>query len=98
MDVLIYANYGVLAHEKHPVYTTAPETTAICSEPFYIIIPDSMKPYITKTDEIAVTLPNCCMPYMLCELLHTDRNDMPVLEWMDKNGKRCRYSPGTYSA
>ena len=39
MDVKIYDNYGVLAHEKQHVYTTAPEATAKVSEPFYIIIP-----------------------------------------------------------
>ena len=98
MDVMIYANYGVLAHEKQPVYTVAPEATATISEPFYIIIPDSMQPHVTIGGSVAVVLPNSFSPYMLSELLHTDCNDMPVLEWIDKDGKRCRYSLDTHGA
>ena len=98
MDVKIYANYGVLAHEKQPVYTTAPEATATVSEPFYIIIPDAMKPYVTEGGQIALILPDGFGPYLLAECLATGQDDMPVITWIDKNEERRVYLPGTYGA
>lgn len=94
MDVMIYANYGVLAHEKTCVYTTAPEATATVSEPFYIIIPDSMTPYETVDGQIALMLDG--RPWLLYECLATARDGMPVIRWFDRQGKRHAYSPGTY--
>lgn len=96
MDVMIYDNYGVLAHEKQHVYTTAPEATAKVSEPFYIILPDAMQPYETAAGEIALSVPNGFNPYLLRELLSTARDGMPVLRWIDRDGKAHEYLPGTY--
>ena len=96
MDVKIYDNYGVLAHEKQHVYTTAPEATATVSEPFYIIIPDTLQPYVTEAGEIALILPDGFGPYLLAECLATNRDGMPVISWIDKNGKKHTFTPGTY--
>ena len=98
MVAKIYDNYGVLAHEKKHVYTTAPEATASISEPFYIIIPDSMKPYITEAGEIALILPDGVGPYLLSECLATERDGMPSITWVDKYGRKNAYIPGAYGA
>lgn len=58
MDVMIYENYGVLAHEKEPVYTVAPHEHAVVSEPFFISIPVSLHPYMTKSGEVALEIAN----------------------------------------
>ena len=97
MEVIIYDNTGVLAHEYQHVYTTAPEQSAVASEPFYIIIPDTMQPYITKSGEVALFLPDGLNPYLLHEVLATGRDGMPLIRWIDKCGKYRWYSPGTYS-
>ena len=97
MDVKIYDNYSVLAHEKQHVYTIAPESTASLSESFYIIIPYSMNPYITEVGEIAIIPPNS-FKYLLAECLETGHDGMPVITWIDKNGSKCTYDLGTYSA
>ena len=96
MDVKIYDNYGVLAHEKQHVYTTAPEATAAVSEPFYIIIPEGMHPYVTASSEVALELPDGFNPYLLHEVLATGRDGMPIIHWVDRKGKSQTYLPGTY--
>ena len=96
MDVKVYDNYGVLAHEKEHVYTTAPEATATLSEPFYIIIPNGLHPYITDAGEVALIPPGGFGPYLFAECLATGRNGMPVIAWVDREGKRRSYLPGTY--
>lgn len=96
MDVMIYDNYGVLAHEKVHIYTTAPEATAKVSEPFYIIIPDAMRPYETVEGQISLMLDD--QPWLLRECLDTARDGMPIIRWYDKQGHRHEYAPGTYGA
>ena len=96
MKVKIYDNYGVLAHEKQHVYTTAPEATATVSEPFYIIIPDSMTPYITAAGQVALNVPDGYNPYLLSELLFTANDGMPVLSWIDRHHKVHEYRLGTH--
>lgn len=96
MDVKIFDNYGVLAHEKQHVYTTAPEATAKVSEPFYIIIPSGLRPYVTVDGAIAIEPPDGLGKYLLSECLATGRNGMPVIAYVDKYGERRSYLPGTY--
>ena len=98
MDVMIYDNYGVLAHEKQHVYTTAPEATADVSEPFYIIIPEGMHPYVTEAGEVALSLPNGYNPCLLREVLATARDGMPMISYIDRNGEKHTFHPGTYAA
>ena len=96
MDVMIYDNYRVLANEKEHVYTTAPETTATVSEPFYIIIPEGMHPYVTESGEVALELPGGLNPYLLHKVLATGRDGMPIIQYIDRNGKSHTFHPGTY--
>lgn len=96
MEALVYDNYGVLAHEKQHVYTAmSPEATAKVSEPFYLIIPDSMSPYITASGEVALSVPDGYNPYLLRELLFTGDDGMPVLRWIDRHNKVHEYIPST---
>lgn len=98
MDVKIYDNYGVLAHEKQHVYTTAPEATAAVSEPFYIIIPEGMHPYVTASGEVALELPDGFNPYFLHEVLATGRDGMPIIRYIDRKEKSHTFHLGTYGA
>ena len=99
MDVKIYVNYGVLAHEKQRVYTTAPEPTATVSEPLYIIIPSGLKPYVTVNGTIAIEPPDGAGngKYLLWECLATGHYGMPIIAYVDKFGKRRSYLLGTYA-
>ena len=92
MDVMIY----VLAHEKETVYTIAPCEHAVVSEPFYIIIPESMHPYLTQSGEVALEIDNTFAPYLLSEALITGADGMPRIRWIDRNGARHTFIPGTY--
>ena len=98
MDVKIYDNYGVLAREKQHVYTTAPEATAAVSEPFYIIIPEGMRPYVTASGEVALELPDVLKPYLLREVLATGHDGMPTIRYIDRKKKSHTFYPGTYGA
>lgn len=83
MITKIYANYGVLAHEKETVYTIAPHECATASEPVTVTIPDSLTPRENEAGEIIVTLDG--MAYLLSEVL-TNAGDRPVLRWYDGRG------------
>lgn len=96
MDVMIYANYGVLAHEKVPVYTIVPCEHAVVSEPFFISIPVSLHPYMTKSGEVALEIANTFAPILLSETLITGADGMPRIRWIDRNGARHTFIPGTY--
>lgn len=96
MDVMIYENYGVLAHEKEPVYTVAPCEHAVVSKPFYISIPESLHPYMTQSGEVALEIENTFAPYLLSEALITGTDGMPRIQWIDKSCVRHAFIPGTY--
>ena len=96
MDVMIYDNYGVLAHEKQHVYTTAPESTAVISEPFYIILPEDLHPYLTEAGEVALSVPDGFNPYLLRELLATAPDGMPILSYIGRDGRQHVFHPSTY--
>ncbi len=53
MEAKIYANYGVLAHEKQPVYTTIPIVDELADE-LTVIIPDEYEPYMSVCGNICV--------------------------------------------
>ena len=90
MKTTIYANYGVLAHEKQMIYTTSPETTAKFSEPVIVTIPEKFKPYETECSGIAVMLPDQSIPYLLSECL-SGKNDKPILTWYDATSRSHSY-------
>lgn len=88
MIVEIYANYGVLAHEKETVYTTAPHEHATLSEPILINLPDSVSPCENFLGETLVTLDGKI--YLLSEVLSGRKGDV-ALKWFD--GKTYRQIP-----
>lgn len=88
MIVKIYANYGVLAHEKETVYTTVPHEHATLSEPVLIDLPASVNPRENAAGEILVDLNG--MPYLLSEVLGGRKGDV-ALKWFD--GKTYRQIP-----
>lgn len=80
MKTTIYANYGVLVHEKQTAYTVAPHEHATASEPVTVTIPESLTPRENEAGEIIVTLDG--MAYLLSEVL-TNAGDKPVIRWYD---------------
>lgn len=80
MITKVYANYGVLAHEKETVYSTAPHEHATLSEPILIDLPASVNPRENAFDEIIVDLNGST--YLLSEVISGTRGDV-VLKWYD---------------
>ena len=72
----VYASYGVLAHEKEPVYCSG-----ILSEVYdevEVEIPDELIADENNLDELILTLDG--REYLLHEVL-SNRGDKPVLSW-----------------
>lgn len=80
MKTTIYANYGVLAHEKQTIYTTTPTDEAVYSEPITVDIPESFEPWKDRFDRVLVTING--KPCYLYEVLY-HRNDKPCINWFD---------------
>lgn len=80
MKVKIYANYGVLGHDKSPVYRFGYP----CSE-FYdkydVIIPDCFKVDLNEANDLLITLSSGDI-YLARDLIHTI-NDSPAFVWFD---------------
>ncbi len=85
MKTTIYANYGVLAHEKQTAYTVRPHAAATLSEPVTVSIPESVNPCTNEAGEILVTLDGTV--HLLSEVL-TNAGDKPVIHWFDGKGYR----------
>lgn len=84
MKTTIYANYGVLAHEKQTVYTTNP-ISDVCDK-LTVEIPDSLNPYITVMDEVGIDPDNAgCIG--LSDVLTTATGNRPAVRYCDLNGK-----------
>lgn len=84
MKTTIYANYGVLAHEKQTVYTTNP-ISDVCDK-LTVEIPDSLNPYITVMDEVGIEPDNAgCNG--ISEVLTTAAGNRPAVRYCDSNGK-----------
>lgn len=66
METKIYANYGVLAHEKEPVYTRIPIVDELADE-LTVVIPDEYMPYETIYGDIAVIISG--HKYLLCDAI-----------------------------
>ena len=93
MKATIYANYGVLGHEKTTVYTaTAPHEHATISEKVTVDIPDSLNPYTTVMDEIGIE-PENAYTYTLSDILFA-QNDAPAVRYANKDGIVCTVALG----
>lgn len=90
MKVTIYANYGLLGHEKEVVYKTAP--TAI-NDAIEVDIPGAFE---TVSGDIGVTLDG--RDYLLDQVLANANikglagkvEDRPVLRWYDGQGYKIK--------
>lgn len=86
MNATIYANYGVLAHEKTVVYTATPHHQAALTEKVEVEIPESLNPSETMFGGIIIE-PNGSFCYELNEALCQVR-EKPAVLYYDRNGKR----------
>lgn len=85
MTTTIYANYGVLAHEKQTVYTTNP-ISDVCDK-LTVEIPASLNPYITVMDEVGIEPDNSgCNG--LSEVLTTTTGNRPAVRYCDREGNK----------
>lgn len=89
----IYANSGVLAHEKQTVYTYANKESDVCEE-IYIEVPEGFKVY-DQSDGMGIILStDDGYDYTVDELLGnindapvlTKVNDAPVFKYVGKDG------------
>lgn len=84
LTVAIYANYGLLVHEKEVVYTYPCSATEICDELIVEL------PSINGAHWYLNTYGDPCIKigayvYCLAQLLSAYR-DCPVLRWLDDDG------------
>lgn len=87
VQVTIYAQYGVLGHEKHPVYAFG--RSEICDE-VIVEIPCELIIGYNACNDILLRLGG--MIYPLFEAL-TNAGDRPALRWYDLNSGRCYTRP-----
>lgn len=86
MKVNVYASYGVLAHEKQPVYTVGNPESDI-NEKITVDIPEKFSPCENEIGDILVTIDGGI--YTLHEVL-TNKGDKPALRWYDGHFTRLQ--------
>ena len=79
MIVNLYKSYGVLAHEKEPVYTYSNPASEIY-DMVSVEIPETFKPCEAVNDNILVHVGG--YDYLINEVL-TNAGDAPALGWWD---------------
>ena len=89
MTTTIYANYGVLAHERQALFTATSPADSVLSEAITVDLPDEYEPYETMYGNIALMLDG--RPYLLDEAL-SSKDDQPALRWID-SGLRAHCVP-----
>lgn len=80
--IKIYKSYGVLAHEKQPVYTVSNPASDIYD---VITVGIPVKTWENQYGEIGVTLDG--EDYLLSDVI-TNRGDAPVMRWYDGRNER----------
>lgn len=103
MDCLMvemYRNYGILGHEKRPVYSLSP--SEICDK-VTVYIPNRYQPHWTIEGNVSLSLSGD--RYLLTDVIQTDRNDTPYITWYDPPRLRriplftnARWKPRDYIA
>ena len=84
METIIYANYGVLAHEKQTVYSPCPISDV--HDKLTVEIPESLNPYVTVMGEVGIE-PDNSWCYGLSEALTTTTGKRPAVRYCDRDGK-----------
>lgn len=94
MKIKCYVNYGVLGHEKLPVYTVGcPAGRATAYETGILDIPDDLKPYETAAGFIVVMMYG--LPCDINTVLRTNADGNPVI--LAPGGRKTRYIPLTFT-
>lgn len=83
VESTIYANYGLLAHEKQVIYYLVPASEI--SNPVRVVIPNVSG--VNCVDEYILTLDG--QDYLLSEVL-TSVNDKPALRWVANGSHHTR--------
>ena len=86
MTIKIYDSYGVLAHEKQPVYTIACPASEIY-DVITVELPDEIIVGRNEIGDLLLDLDGCI--YLLDEALGA-WNGKPALRWHDGRRNRCR--------
>lgn len=87
MEITIYANYGVLAHEYRVVYTADnPHVHADHADQLIVEIPEKYQPYTTVEGSIALVINGTS--YMLGEVIDSTAADNPCIAWYNHDGLR----------
>lgn len=82
MQIVIYANYGVLAHEKQVLYSMAPY--AEINEKMIVEIPAELRPRYNDREILFVKIPDHGeTPFV--DVLGTFGDD-PAVRWYDDDG------------
>lgn len=89
MKLKIYANYGVLAHEKQAVYSAVPCSTAVLSEEMEIMIPDGFTASENIMGDWLINTPDGFTLHMGDILASKD--GAPAFSWYD--GKKFHLIP-----
>lgn len=82
MTTKIFAHYGVLAHEKQPVYSTNGASGALCDE---LTVEIPFPTWHNYMDELGVTIDGA--DYLLEQVL-TNWGDKPAIVWSDGKSKQ----------
>lgn len=77
MEVTIYANYGMLAHEKETVYSMCPAT--VVYEELTVILPDEIYAGENHAGEILVDFDGSGCLYPFSRLLCNHNHNSPAL-------------------
>lgn len=85
--ITIYANYGILGHEKEVLYSVQPDPDATISERRTYAYPPDLKIYLNKFEVEIVESPDGEV-WSLRDVLGTDSNDHACI--------LIPYGPGNY--
>lgn len=82
-ELKIYANYGVLAHEKETIYTAhAPEATAKVSKEVTVYVPEGFEACEGYLGNILINSDKLDFTYDLADILGSN-DDKPCFTWFD---------------
>lgn len=74
----LYASYGILGHEKHPIYTVDGPCSQIYDE---IKVKMPFETSFGQFDDMLIDVNRNNRPYLMREVLKTDKNGKPILVW-----------------
>ena len=85
MKTTIYANYGLLAHEKQTVFSVVPRGEVY--DKLTVDIPESLHPYVTAALEEVGIEPDNSYAALLSDSLTCRPGGKPAVRYVDRTGK-----------